>query len=241
MSTLIQSDFHKMRKSWIFNLSVIGALCMLLAQVVNYSLRYDFLYKSGWQGNFGLLAWVSLLYVLSLMLGATVITSMSASMEQDAKSEKQLYALPISRMQAFLSKGIVLTGFLLIAAVLTYIFILSFGLAIQLPGPVPWIPLAKLIFYPIIMVIPFLTFQLFLATYFRSQVIAIIAGVIGAFYGKVMSMPMKQVNHWLLWSFPHRMGYLDATLTSWLPSMVALTLIIGIIGGYLYANKEIVS
>lgn len=201
MLSMFIAEGRKLRGAWLITLALLGPLCMLLAQSINYAIRYDFLAPYGWLGEEGLLKWIAALLPLTLCVGSVLMTSIIAGIEHDSDTQKLWFALPISKAYWFLSKASWVILFILGAIILTILSMAAFG-GVLLEEEVPWKELSMLLLRPYLAVIPFLLFQLGLSLLWKQQAISISIGLVSSILGSVLAISHTKWVHYLIWSYP---------------------------------------
>lgn len=202
---VVAADWLKLRHSWVMWLSLLGPMGMIVAQSVNYGVRYDYLIDAGWNGigDKGLLYWVDALIPLTVMLGATLLASIAANGEHDAHAWKQLLVQPVPKVLFLWSKLFWLILFLCFSAVVMVLLVGAFGYLIDIPGEIPWKDLISVILFPAFSSIPFLIFQLWLSLFFQNPAWPIVIGSVGSIMGQVWaSNEHEWVRQVLFWAYP---------------------------------------
>lgn len=244
MMRMLQADWIKIGKTWTIWLVFLGPLGLLLCQGVNYGIRSDYLLPFGWEGKDGFFYWVNALLPSTLLLGSALLASIVSGHEHDAHAWKQLFALPISRVQVMFSKGIWLAICLAVSSALSILLLGLLGIAVGLPTPVPWKELTRLIIYPYLAVYPVLALQLWLSFVMKGQAWPIIVGVAGTMFSGVLAA--SQTGYWLIWAYPVNAGLerkLDFTplfsAGEWALLGIGLGLMITWIGAIHFSRKEV--
>lgn len=185
MMSLLASDLLKIRKKGLWFLVFLAPSGLVLMHALNFGLRLDYLQdqygKNGMWG--GLLSTISMFIPLAIILGATILSSMAASIEYQKGSWKQLLALPVSRKSVFLSKGILITGLLFISCVLLLCGITILGTLLGFEGSIPWIDLAKVCFQPLAASLPMIAVLVTVAVTHENQAVSVTLGVILSIVG----------------------------------------------------------
>ncbi|TCS95837.1 ABC transporter permease [Hazenella coriacea] len=237
---ILSADWIKMKRTWLVWLTLLGPVFMLFAQSVNYGVRADYLLKFGWEGKNSLFFWIFALLGLTLMLGSCILAAMMAGHEHDANAWKQIFALPVSRWQLFISKAIWLCIFIGISALLTVVSMGIFGVVVGLPQPIPWVNLTKLIMYPYLATIPILAIQLALSLNMKNQAIPITVGVIGSILGPIFAMDSNPYLHWVPLAYPSLADIgqnPEAGMMALYGGLVGVALIL--IGAIQFSRKEV--
>lgn len=179
IKSLLASDLLKIRKKGLWFLVFFAPSGLVLMNALNFGLRLDYLQdqygKSGmWSG---LLTAFSMFIPLAIMLGATILSTMMASIEYQHGSWKQLLALPVSRRSIFLSKWLLVTGLLLISCVLLLFGIVILGTILGFEGSIPWMDLARVCFLPLAASLPVIALLATLTMTHENQAISVTLGV----------------------------------------------------------------
>lgn len=240
MLRILSADWIKMKRTWVVWLTLLGPIFMIFAQSVNYGVRADFLLKYGWEGENSLFFWIFALLSLTLMLGSCILAAMMAGHEHDANAWKQIFALPVSRWQLFISKAIWLCTFVGISVILTILSMGIFGVVVGLAQPIPWVNLTKLIVYPYLATIPVLAIQLGLSLNMKNQAVPIIIGVVGSILGPLFASDSYPYLHWIPLGYPSLASIThnpEAGLVALYGGLVGIALIL--IGAIHFSWKEI--
>ncbi|MBA4493846.1 ABC transporter permease [Paenactinomyces guangxiensis] len=239
MLRILTADWIKIRRTWVIWLTLLGPVCTVLVQVLNYGVRMDYLLPQGWNG---LMFWVQALLFFTLMLGSAILAAMSSAHEHDARAWKQTFALPVSRFQFFAGKFIWLVICLAVAVTLTIAGVGLFGMIIGLPDPVPWKQLTQLILYPYLALFPFLALQLWLSMIIKNQALPVAIGIAGTVFAPFSSSQAHQHLHWLIWSYPYNASplsevYQEPEQWVWMGAAVGLLFLIA--GAIHFSRKEV--
>ncbi|QJC50493.1 ABC transporter permease subunit [Paenibacillus albicereus] len=196
----MSAEWLKLKRKWILALAVIGPLGVVLLQAVNYGLRYDYLMKRHADDPWGgLLQGTTGLMLPALFIGLALVASLSAGVEHAAGGWKQLLALPLTRMQVFAAKTIVLLLLLLLSCTLLLAFTLAFGFALGfgLEG-LPWLDLLRQSYAPYAAAMPFVALQIGLSLAMSNQAAPMTIGVLGM----VVSMFGVLLPDWVPYNWP---------------------------------------
>lgn len=237
---LLFADWIKIRRTWLVWLVLLGPFCMILAQSVNYGIRYDDLKPFGWLAKDGLLYWVHALLPLTVALGAAIMASLIAGIEHDAKSWKQLFVFPVSRIQIFASKAIWLAFCMFVCVILTIVSIAVFGYFL-LGGPIPWLKTIQTIVYPYLAVYPILLLQLWLSMIIKNQTLPITIGIIGSILGQFFATSENHLFHYFIWAYPGLANIFNTKSDplTWVWMGVSIGLGLLIIGSIHFSKKEV--
>lgn len=179
MMSLLASDLLKIRKKGLWFLVFFAPFGLVLMNALNFGLRLDYLQDQyGKNGMWdGLLSAFSMFIPLAIMLGATILSSMMASIEHQNGSWKQLLALPVSRKSVFISKWVLITGLLLTSCVLLLFGIVILGIILEFEGSIPWVDLLRLCFLPLAASLPMIVLLATLTMTHENQAVSVTLGV----------------------------------------------------------------
>ncbi len=198
MGSLVASDFLKIKRKAFWFLTFLGPFGVVALQMVNYGLRKDYLLQQS-QDDWGYyLSNVSNFTPLALVLGIAILTSFISSIEDETNAWKQLISLPVSKMQVYLSKFMVLACLLLMSSLLLMVFSLLYGITLDLGEEVPYGNLFRYCFYPFFAALPVLALQLWIATISKNQGFPITAGIVGA----IFTFSAAALPDWMIWKWP---------------------------------------
>lgn len=198
---LLQADFLKMKRKGFWFLTFLGPFGVVALQMVNYGVRKDYLLQQSDDDWLYYLLNVSTFTPLALVLGIAILTSLTASVENETNAWKQLMALPVSKMSVYLSKFTVLACLLLISSFLLMLFTLAYGVYLDL-GEIPYTDLLKFSFYPFFAALPILALHLWIALVSKNQGITITTGV----FGVIFTYSAFALPDWMIWKWPSLMN-----------------------------------
>jgi len=233
MLPLMRSELLKIKRKAFWFLAFLGPFGVVALQVVNYELRKDYLMKHypGWDNY---LDGMTMFTALALVLGIAVLTSFTASIENETNAWKQLLALPVSKWQVYLTKFTLLAGLFVFSTVLLVLFAWVYGIILD-PGPV--IPYGKLIsqsFYPLIGALPVLALQLWIATVSKNQTIPIMTGV----FGVILTFVAPLLPDWVIWKWPSLYNNWDQPLVNVLLG-AGLGLLLYLVGMIDFSRRDV--
>ncbi|MEN2767435.1 ABC transporter permease [Ornithinibacillus xuwenensis] len=219
MKNLLAAECLKIRRKGIWFLTFLGPFGVVALQMVNYGVRKDYLLQQS-EDDWGYyLQNISTFTPFALILGIVILTSFMASIENETNAWKQLVALPVSKLEVYLSKYTVLTFLLLISTCLLTVFTLAYGVFLDL-GEIPYVELWKNSFYPFVAALPVLGLQLWISCVSQNQGLPITIGVIGV----ILSFMAYSLPDWLIWKWPSLINQWDEPLIN-----VGLGLGVGVI------------
>lgn len=195
---LIVTDFLKIRRKGFWFLTFLGPFGIVAMQMVNYGVRKDYLLQQSDDDWGYYLVNVSSFTPLAIVLGIAILTSLMASLEDETNGWKHLIALPVTKINVYLSKFTVVFSLLFLSSVLLMFFTLGFGVFLDLGEPIPYINILKYSFYPILAALPVLALQLWIAVVSQNQAIPITTGIIGT----ILAFAGSALPDWMIWKWP---------------------------------------
>lgn len=199
MTRIMAAEFLKIKRKMILFLVFLGPIGVLGLEAVNFGLRYEWLtgvYKDDLWG--GLINEVSMLSIITILIGLTILTSMIANIEHQTNAWKQLLALPISKTKVFTGKVLLTILLLLVSCLVLAGGTVILGLLLKFGTDIPLLYLLKMCFFPFLAAMPFLTLQIWLAITMKNQTIPLTVGIIGA----IVSMSAMNFPDWVPWKWP---------------------------------------
>lgn len=205
---LLAAEFLKIKRKGFWFLTFLGPFGVVALQMVNYGVRKDWLLQQS-EDDWGYyLANAGSFTPLALVLGIAILTSFTASIENETNAWKQLIALPVSKMSVYLAKFTVLASLLFVSSSLLAVFTLVYGLFLDLGEHIPYLDLLKSSYYPYFAAIPVLALQLWIATVSRNQGIPITTGI----FGVIFAYSTYVLPDWMIWKWPSLMNEWDEPL-----------------------------
>ncbi|MCU9614528.1 ABC transporter permease [Caldibacillus lycopersici] len=218
---LIGIELMKIKRKGIWFLTVLGPIGVVALQIVNYSVRKDYLLQQSEDDWLFYLLNTSSITPFAIILGIVILTSFMASIENETNAWKQLVAMPVSKYSIYLSKYTVLLFLLLLSASLLTVFTFIYGLFLDLGEVVPYRELFMYSFYPLFAAFPVLGLQLWVSFVSTNQGIPVSIGVIGV----ILSYSAYVIPDWLIWKWPSLMNQWDEPLINvWLGLAVGFIL-----------------
>lgn len=199
MMRVMTSEFLKIKRKMILFLVFLGPIGVLGLEAVNFGLRYDWLtgvYKDDLWG--GLIGEVSMLSIITVLIGLTILTSMLANIEHQTNAWKQLLALPISKTQVFTGKVLLSIVLLSVSCLLLAGGTILLGISLKFGTDIPILYLLKMCFFPCLAAFPFIILQIWLAISLKNQAIPLTIGILGA----ILSMYSMNFPDWVPWKWP---------------------------------------
>jgi hypothetical protein len=199
---LLGAEFLKIKRKGMWFLTFLGPFGVVALQMVNYGVRKDWLLQQS-EDDWGYyLMNVGSFTPLALVLGIAILTSFTASIENETNAWKQLIALPVSKMSVYLAKFTVLAFLLMVSSSLLAIFSLMYGMFLDLGDNIPYLEWLKFSYYPYFASIPVLALQLWIAAVSRNQAIPITTGI----FGVVFAYSAFVLPDWMIWKWPSLMN-----------------------------------
>lgn len=238
---ILSAEMLKIKRKLIWLLVVIGPLGVVGLQVLNYSLRWDWMVRPDNSSKLWEYAIndVNTLALPALLIGLAIVASMTAGIEHQMNAWKMTLALPVKKRQVFAGKFLLTALLLLVSSTLLAILTLIFGLvlssAMGLDGPVPFGELLRGAFYPYLAAMPFIALQSWLSVTMSNQGVPLTVGIVGmivSMFGALRFpdwVPYKwpaYVNEW-----PHPLYAVGAGL--------ALGLIVFLLGMGEFVRKDV--
>lgn len=160
-------EVMKMRGSQIGWLLLVGPVMATVGGLGGFvQMREEFAGQQEWVMLFGLFVLNYAMLFLPILVG--VFAAMICRFEHQSGGWKQVLALPVSRSNVYLSKGLLVLGLLLAGQVLLLILMLAGGLVIGVEGAIPWGQLLHGMFYGWLAMWPLAALQLWVSTVWKS-------------------------------------------------------------------------
>jgi hypothetical protein len=195
---LMGADYQRMRRTWLFPLSVLGPLGVTLLGVILFLMRHDALlkpYLAGKQSGFYVATnELGMIQVFAIGLGAALLASMIVDLEHRSDTWKAMLALPVRRVPIYLAK---FAWCALLLAISSGLMSLGYAALMvwQNLGPLPWDRLAVIGGLVWVSAMPLLAFQLLLSTAMKNQALPLTVGILAPVFG----MGMSQIPAWMPW------------------------------------------
>ncbi|WP_010271672.1 ABC transporter permease [Paenibacillus senegalensis] len=196
MIKLIQIEWLKMRRFCIV-FPVMAAFFLLLM----VGGLWFFNYREGDGGVFSIFAVQYFFLSLTLMLSITILASVTASTEHEAKGWKLLAALPAAKRNILIAKFIVV--FLLMA--LEVLLIIAGTAVVWMLASneaVPWDFMLRQQLYCLLAAGGFMAVQVWLSTVCSNQSIPVGFGVAGSISSLFLARSNTGMVHLLPWAYP---------------------------------------
>lgn len=234
MRKLLQVELMKIKRKGFWFLTFLGPIGVVALQVVNYSVRWDYLKTLSDDHWLFYLQNVSGFTPLALVLGIAILTSSMASIEIETNAWKQLLALPVRKTSVYLAKFTVLAGLLFIASIVLCVATLAYGLTLEFGGAVPVAVLLEYSFYPFFASLPILALQLWVAMVSENQGWPITAGVLNV----ILTYSAYTLPDWAIWKWPSLINDWNEPLYSGLMGL-GVGLIIYMVGMMDFVRRDV--
>jgi len=234
MGKLLRVELMKIRRKGFWFLTFLGPIGVVALQVVNYSVRWDYLRTLSDDHWLFYLENVSGFTPLALVLGIAILTSFMASIENETNAWKQLLALPVRKTSVYLAKFTVLSGLLFLASVLLCLATLVYGLTLDFGGGVPIIELLEYSFYPFFAALPILALQLWVAMVSENQGWPITVGVLNV----ILTYSAFSLPDWAFWKWPTLLNSWEEPMYSGLMGM-GVGLVIYMVGMMDFVRRDV--
>lgn len=196
---VLAGDFIKIRRKAIWFLVFLGPFGVIALQAANYGLRYDYLVSQYQDDLWGaLLGSIHYLAVPAILFGMTILASMTAGIEHQMNSWKQVLALPVSRFHVYLAKFILNTLLMFAACSLLAAGSIALGLILKFGTDFPLALVLQISFYPFFAGLPILALQLWLSITMKNQSIPLTVGIVGT----IVSLFAAGLPDWFIWKWP---------------------------------------
>ena len=132
MGTLIHSEWVKLKKAKVMSLVWISPI---LASIAGYFTFFDFGINQ-WMDSFTQMVLIQAPLFLPLL--TAIFSAAICRYEHEAGGWRQLFSLPISRVQLFLAKYVIVILLIAVSQLLFIIGLLSVGFISGYSDPIPW-------------------------------------------------------------------------------------------------------
>jgi len=234
MTQLLRAEWLKIKRKGLWLLAIIGPIGVVALQMVNYGVRKDYLLTQSDDDWGYYLNNVASFIPLALILGLVILTSLMASIENETNAWKQWIALPISKINVYVSKFVIVSIILFVSSSLLAVLTLLYGRTLGLGENIPWIHILHNSFYPYLASLALVGFHLWIATVSPNQGITITIGIIGV----IICMMSYYLPDWVIWKWPTLMNQWDRPLMSVAFSIVAAIILL-VIGMWDFNRRDV--
>ncbi|CAH0122393.1 hypothetical protein PAE9249_04943 [Paenibacillus sp. CECT 9249] len=232
MIKLIRTEWMKLR-TFCLVLPVIAAFLLL-------GVTSGFWYINFREAPGGVYSTMSVMYFFlsfTLMLSATLLSSVIASTEHETKGWNRVCSLPVGKSKIYISKWIV-TCMLLLAEVLVIIAGTFVLWKLMFHEPAPLEILIKQPLYCFLAGFAFLSIQMWLSTVFANQSIAISAGTAGSMASLFLARSTFPVLQYMPWTYPALSTPLVPGHWHWIVAGLAVGVVLLAAGCWHFTRKD---
>ncbi|OYD06926.1 ABC transporter permease [Paludifilum halophilum] len=234
------AEWLKVKRTWIAALTLLGPAGIIACLMVDYAIRSDYILKIYPDEWTGLILEASMILPTAIMMGVTLFASLLAGLEHQTNAWKYSLALPLSRFQLYLGKGLQLVFLLFLCSVLTSLGFAFLWVWNGFEADIPWLELFQGTLYPLLAALPVIMIQLWLSVTLRNQALPITVGVLGATIGAALA-------EWLPWAYPtnalpvdtENLGRTAQEPEKWVPVGIVLGILLLILGGWNFTRREV--
>ncbi|MFY0804746.1 ABC transporter permease [Peribacillus frigoritolerans] len=201
---MLASEKLKLKRTLLIPISYIYPVAVILLSLLIVGLQKDNLaanHNNMWES---MVVVVHYLYMFTIPLAITVVTSNLINLEHQTNSWKLLYSLPVNRSSYYFSKLFYILFLCSTSAVIVFIGLIVIGKVLNFGGGIPFLLLLKESFFPLIGALPIITFQLWLSLKFSNQVFPIGIGVFSAVC--VFFLQINKTTSLIFWAYPAMMS-----------------------------------
>ncbi|GIQ70397.1 ABC transporter permease [Xylanibacillus composti] len=224
MNVLLQVEWLKMRR-FCFIFPVLASLFHLL--LVGGLWYFNF--REGAGGEFSIFSVQYFFLSITLMFSITILASVVASTEHEAKGWKLLSALPVAKQNIIIAKLVVV--FLLVA--LEVLLIIT-GTAVLWKlvskEAIPWDILLKQPIYCLIAAGGFMNIQVWLSAVSSNQSIPVGLGVTGSISSLFLARSNLELLHYLPWTYPALSSPLVLDHQQWVVAGMVTGVVVWLVG-----------
>lgn len=207
MSTLLQAEWFKLRKSKIVWLLFAGPLISLL---IGLNINMEFAEEMDGYHWYILVLSMNLAYsLLFLPLISGVFASVICRYEHQAGGWKQLLALPVTRWQVFVAKYIMIILIILVMQILYLGVIYTVGILQNVTEPFPMQIVQKSILGGWIATFPLVALQLWMSILFKSFAAPFAVNVIFTL-PSILVVNSEKIAPFYPWVQPFSMMYIES-------------------------------
>lgn len=207
MSTLLQAEWFKLRKSKIVWLLFTGPLISLL---IGLNMNMELTKEMDGYHWYILVLSMNLAYsLLFLPLISGVFASVICRYEHQAGGWKQLLALPVTRWQVFAAKYIMILLIILVMQILYLGVIYTVGILQNVTEPFPMQIVQKSIFGGWIATFPLVALQLWMSILFKSFAAPFAVNVIFTL-PSILIINSEKIAPFYPWVQPFSMMYIES-------------------------------
>lgn len=197
MLTLLKTEFQKMKKRIWFLVILVPVVAVML-QVVNYTVRYDYLISREPDQWHFLVVNVHSFWPPLLILEITLLVSLIASLEHQTMMWRKLISLPVRTNYLYYSKLIVICLLTLLSSMILVGGTYGLGWYLGFGSDIPHRDIWSMVFYTLLAALPFIFIQFWFSVKYVNQGVALTVGIASA----VFMMYAHDLPNWLPWKWP---------------------------------------
>ncbi|MFJ7932660.1 ABC transporter permease [Peribacillus sp. NPDC096448] len=235
MLRLLLADWLKLKKIPVLGTIVIGSIGLSVVVAVQSYFWSDKISES--KGIF-IVAILNLFLHFTLMVISTLLSSIIAGNEHDSNSWKKIFALPISKIQIFFSKTILVIFLLAITSLLILLGSIVIWSAFAGFNQIIWTLLLKQIAFSFLASLPTIAIQLWLSLSIKNQAIPILIGIIGAVSSLFLARSSSIMVNFLPWSYSPLSTPLLAHSIDWVWKGLFVGVLFLILGAIKFSKQE---
>lgn len=233
----LKSDKIKFRHTWILPLCILGAVGVVSLTGVHYAVSYHEMVRPGVNNWPGLVQNINFLLIPALVLGVALIASLMTGMEHQGHTWKQLLAMPVPRIQMYLSKFIWTALYLLFATALAFAGTIILGFLLGFHAQIPWQAVFQEGFAPYVAAYALIGLQLILSVLVANQSLAISVGIVGVIVS-FANVITHLIPNWVPWVYPESAAPYAGSATHFIVlSLIVCVLLLGV-GIWMFIKHE---
>lgn len=232
MIKLLQMEWLKIRRFCL----VFPVLASFFFLVMVGGLWY-FNYREGPAGAFSVFSIQYFFLSMTVMLSITILASVMASTEHEAKGWRLLSTLPVAKQKIIISKFIFV--FLLVAVEVLLIIAGTAGMwKLASQEQIPWDIMISQPVYCLLAAGAFMSIQVWLSSVFFNQSIPIGLGVTGSISSLFLARSNSDILRYLPWAYPALSSPLITDHLQWVVVGVALGVVLLLAGVQQFTRME---
>ncbi|WP_068983399.1 ABC transporter permease [Lysinibacillus xylanilyticus] len=235
MLRLLLADWQKLKKIPVLGTILIGIIGLCGVVSVQSYFWSDKVSES--KGIF-IIAILNLFLHFTLMVIATLLPSIIAGNEHDSNNWKKIFSLPISKIQIFFSKAILVISLLAITSLLIVLGSIVIWSTFVGFDQIIWTLLLKQIAFSFLASLPTIAIQLWLSLSIKNQAVPILIGIIGAVSSLFLARSSSTMINFLPWSYPPLSTPLLPNSIDWVWKGLLVGLLIFILGAVKFSKQE---
>ncbi|SDW76842.1 hypothetical protein SAMN05444487_10649 [Marininema mesophilum] len=257
MDSILSSDLIKMRRAWFWRLVILFPLFIITLELGLMLMNWDQVQSELAHGK-GYMIWSSMWTItyysdfVGIHLLVTLLATILANMEHQARTWKLILSMPVSRVQLYLTKCFWLIVGVLTSRILLMLAYVIIGIAMGAQDSLNWNRLFSFTVFPVLAAFALMGVQLWLSMVMKNQAVSIVAGGIGAIIG-IYGLNLSGGLEYNPWSLPFHILFnglnmmtepsyitMDPTLEwNWVFISIGMSVVLFVAGAFHLANKEV--